>query len=436
MLSNADRDCVMQEKRLPGMALVLDADAVGELLSRQLSGASVDGLRQTYAHYRPAASCLVNYVAIIDGVEVEFYAKAFLQDEPNKLRKSLKAMKHARPEGPGGFVDDAFNISVLFFPNDMALAQLIHAYDLRKRKRLFTRLLPELASPQKWVCQRIHYKPERRCVYHCWRKKSAFKLKLYDTSGYALARSVVGLGASTDAFSAPSAFGYSDADRAIASEWVRGESLEALILDQRWSSAQLRGVGLALADFQHHARPGMADHRPINIAARLIATCQVVARTLPPQGERIRQVSERIAVALEASQVRACTVHGDFTTDQVVFRKKRMFIVDLDAVGRGDCHTDLGSFLARLEFEALQGKLDRDAVHEIRSELLNGYCKTNKHLNVGQLELHIAAALLRLLPDPFRYRFAQWPNYVEALVNLAEVHYDRSQKSIHIGSPT
>ena len=58
MLSQGDRRLVERDAELPGLAVVLDADAVIDSLRHLAPEADVRGARACYVRYKPATSCL------------------------------------------------------------------------------------------------------------------------------------------------------------------------------------------------------------------------------------------------------------------------------------------------------------------------------------------------------------------------------------------
>ena len=90
MLSAADHAVVARDRDVPGLALVLDPDAVLALLTAGADGAAVIlDARATYVRYKPATSCVVSYELSTATGPVFAYAKAHCS------RGSRQA-----PEGP------------------------------------------------------------------------------------------------------------------------------------------------------------------------------------------------------------------------------------------------------------------------------------------------------------------------------------------------
>jgi Ser/Thr protein kinase RdoA (MazF antagonist) len=92
-------------------------------------------------------------------------------------------------------------------------------------------------------------------------------------------------------------------------------------------------------------------------------------------------------------------------------------LIDWDRAGMGPAALDLASFVARLEADALLvGKpLPRAAI----DSFIHGYAS-----DAGQrpdaLEAWVAAALLRLLGEPFRQRLPDWPARTASLLDRVD----------------
>jgi len=94
-------------------------------------------------------------------------------------------------------------------------------------------------------------------------------------------------------------------------------------------------------------------------------------------------------------------------------------MVDLDTLRRDDPASDLGSFGAALWRDALAGTISEDAANEWFQELLRGYRKASEEGLHARLSPHVAARLLRLAPEPFRFRAPDWRTRAHRIVERA-----------------
>jgi aminoglycoside phosphotransferase (APT) family kinase protein len=108
--------------------------------------------------------------------------------------------------------------------------------------------------------------------------------------------------------------------------------------------------------------------------------------------------------------------HGDFSAYQVLVDGDRVALVDLDEAVLADPARDLASFAATLGREVVGGRLTAAVAAATQEELLAGYGPVDR----SALRAWTAAALVRLAPEPFRYREPGWPARVGELLAMAE----------------
>ena len=113
-------------------------------------------------------------------------------------------------------------------------------------------------------------------------------------------------------------------------------------------------------------------------------------------------------------------IHGDFSADQVIISNGNVALVDLDQAVYSDPAADLGSFVARLEYDKLHRDLSPARVEVLASELFRGYRLQTQRDLPARVDLYVAAGLLRLAPHPFRYRESNWPEKTRAILRRAE----------------
>jgi aminoglycoside phosphotransferase (APT) family kinase protein len=94
----------------------------------------------------------------------------------------------------------------------------------------------------------------------------------------------------------------------------------------------------------------------------------------------------------------------------------------------GDPARDLGSFLARVDVQALDGELDANAATRAREAVVGGYA-CGARLPPGIAAQH-ARALLTLLPEGFRQRRADWPERMTAILERAEAVLAPQSRSV------
>ena len=97
-----------------------------------------------------------------------------------------------------------------------------------------------------------------------------------------------------------------------------------------------------------------------------------------------------------------------------------MAILDLDSAACGDPAADFGSFMAALEVDAIYGKRSEEQILSIATALQDGYGQIAPPPSPDRFRAHLAARLLRLAVEPFRYRYAEWPVLTAAILTRVE----------------
>jgi hypothetical protein len=421
MLSSADAALVRRDPALPGLATVLDPDALVAALSRLLPAADLGPARSTYVRYKSGANCLVAYRIELAGVEVDVHAKAHRPDAEDKLRKARERPARPGPLGPGRVIlkDQAVVVSV--FPNDRELKALPRLDDPAERASLLRRVVPH--QPRLWggAMRQLHYKPERRYVARILAEDgSSATLKLYDEPSFGTARANAVALESRGPLRLAARLGRSERRRLVAFEWLPGRSLSEALADPTLGAAAGATVGAALAELHGQEPAGLAQLTREQEAATLVALAPEIGFVCPELAERARGLAERLADVLVREPPVNGPTHGDFSADQVLLDGDTAAILDLDRAARGDPAADLGLFIAHLERDALRGRLAPGRVEPLRDALLDGYRADSHTLPPGRVELYTAVGLLRLAPDPFRCREPDWPAQTAAILERAE----------------
>lgn len=119
---------------------------------------------------------------------------------------------------------------------------------------------------------------------------------------------------------------------------------------------------------------------------------------------RAQALATPLAARLAGTAFDPVLVHGDFSADQVVMGDVAPVILDWDNAGLGDPARDLGSFLARMDAQVIDGLLTQDQADDRGAALPQGYGTVPT-----SMALHHARALMLLLTEGFRNRHPDWP---------------------------
>ena len=409
MLTPHDRALIKRDSDLPGLEVLLEPAA----FLAELSGAGLTGLEDahiTYLRYKPRRSLLVAYRLRTQGREIHLYAKAHRADARAKLVKVREKLTEAR--GRGLLLEDLYT-AVYRFPYDRKLEHLERWTDTRRRADLLVRRLPEYPEFHAATLEPLRYKPERRYVGQLTSEHGRKAvLKHYDRHDFERALRGAAAFYGADGVRTAPALLHSERHRSLLFAWAQGELLHTALRRPTCNSAVLKRVGAALRVL--HAQKGVGLGGSAETAA-LFAAADAVAFLLPQLGKHVSSLAQRLAVALEDAGPQRTPLHGDFSADQVVFGQGGVTVLDFDNARLGDPATDLGTFAAQLERDALTGEVSAARVPAVLEALYEGYGALPPRTDV-----YTAAALLRLAPHPFRQRRPDWSDVSAAILQRAE----------------
>lgn len=422
MLSRADAAVVRRDPALPGLATVLDPDALAATLRRLLPTADSGTARSTYVRYKPGTNCLVAYQLETDGVTVDVHAKAHRPDAEDKLRKAHERPARPGPLGPGRMILEDQAVVISTFPNDRELKALPHLADPEERRELLRRLVADRPGLWSGTIRRLRYKPERRYVARILADDGAsVALKLYDESSFDAARANEATFESRGPLQLARQVGRSKRHRLLAFEWLPGRPLDEALADPSLEAEAGTTVGAALAELHSQEPTGLAYLTRDEEAMTLLALAPEIGFVCPDLVERVRNLAERLAGRLLREPPVNGPIHGDFYAAQVLVDGDTAAILDLDRAVRGDPAADLGLFVAHLERDALRGRLCPSRLAAVRNALLDGYRAAEPVASPARVGFYTAVGLLRLAPDPFRCREPDWPERTEAILDRADV---------------
>lgn len=312
MLQPADQDIVRRDPALPGLALVLDADAVSVML-----GVDVDPV---HLRYKPGVSCMATFRAGDDFITLRALTRQrFAEDGISPRRAALvrRVPEHA--------------LIVMPPAADRRITALRQRVDL------------DDATP-------LRFKPERRMVL----RRGDAMLKAMSKTTWDRALAGARFGATQGG---PAVRWVDEQNHLIATRWLSGTSAEGASVET------FARIGAALAVLHH----GKAD-LPAGKTATPPAALADLALLLPDVAARIRNIRTALALSLSTGPLVPC--HGDFSADQVMVAEDgTLTIVDWDEAGLADPAQDLGSFLARLDHDMLTGTPTND----LAVAFLDGY---------------------------------------------------------------
>ena len=415
MLSAADHAVVARDQDIPGLAVVLDPEAVLALLTAGADGvAFIMGARATYVRYKPATSCVVSYELATPTGPVLAYAKAHTPAAAVKLQKARTREVRDERYGLGVITDDDNGVLVAVATSDRDLPALRTMADPARRETLMRRLIP--THPDLWGQQprTLRHKPERRWLGVIERGAQPIALiKAYREPDFEHARTRQQMLATDGG----RLLGWSPRRAVMASRWIEGTSLADLLA--AGAPTEMESVGAALARLHATATAATLTANGSRTARALVPAAEAIAALLPGSAALAWRLVDRVAPALLAGHEQQRVVHGDFSADQVVIADRGAHIIDFDQAHVDDPAVDLASFHAELTRAELEGRLGDRRAAAIFAELYEVYERSGGPPIRDRLAAYQAGALLRLAVAPFRQRHPDWPALSDALLRSA-----------------
>jgi aminoglycoside phosphotransferase (APT) family kinase protein len=402
MLSAADRAIVKRDPALPGLSLMLDADALAARLG-------LPSLEHAYLRYKPATSCVAAFVP--DEQSPPFAVMAYSHSRFEVIRRRSEWLKAATP---AELLEDACMVRVpLALDRGLKGASRLASPDGAGK---LLRRLAQLPAEAGAAATILRYKPGRRLVARLDSEGRPVALvKAYSADVFAIA--MVGAIAAA-ALGGPQVLGLDPGRHIIATAWIDGRPLCPAERDHV-DRAAIREVGTRLAEV-HAARfrPPLRQGRKSE-QARVLEHLAAVRTLDPALAREVEPLAQRIADGLNHKAGDACLVHGDFSADQVLLAFSGPVIVDWDSVASGDPACDLATFFARLDAQALDGIVTAGEAEAAQASVAEGYSGQAGGLP-ERLRIQHAAALLALMAEGFRLRRPGWPQRAEGLLKRAE----------------
>ena len=411
----ADEALAARDRALKGLEVVLDEDRLAELLADGLPGASLHAVRPTYVRYKPGTSCLVGCTLETGAGPASGYVLLQRPNERGKLAKHADRARAGSGAGTGVVLLPRYAAAFYPFPYDRRVVAAPALADPRRRGTVLRRALRD--RPEFWEAEFtvLRRKPERRLVARLVaRSGAAAVVKAYAAEFPGANRAAKLVGGEPPA--TQRRLGRSRKWNVVVSEWLSGSVLECELAA---TPAAAAAAGAALARLHRRDAVGLAWTGVADEARRLAISARSIGCLLPRERRAAERVATGVAVALGADATPALT-HGDFSADQVVIEHGRGALLDLDEAVGADPARDLGSFRAALAGDEAAGRLCAPTAQEAARALAAGYRAVGGEVPDSRTDVWTAAAILHLVPEPFRRRQAAWPEQATALLRRAE----------------
>jgi hypothetical protein len=401
-------DLLQRETLLPGLALLLDADALAAWLAGRagLTGA----VTRHRMRLKPGTSAVL--AAEVDTPEgpVGLVIAAYSADSVAKLDKALTRL----PPRAVVAVDPELRVLATRSSADRDLPGLAMLDDPGGRVDLVARAGLPRTGPVGLT--RLSHNPHRRWVgtldppgaprvlVRCYRPGHL------DT-GLAPLRALVGTSAPV-----PRLLGHRRGGALLMAEHAPGRAVTSEDPEE-----VLVRTGMALAAL--HTTPARMPARPHRAERAPVRTARLVGLLLPEQARRARALGRRVATLQVASED-VGPVHGDFSFDQVVSGVDGVRLIDLDHAHRGDPAEDLGSLRAELMLR----HADPCATARADTAVLEGYRTVRPAPAESALDRWTAVHLLRRAAQPFRECRPGWADEVTRALDLTDDVLDGARR--------
>jgi hypothetical protein len=401
---------VARDPAIPGLAVVLDGAAFAAALRSALPAAGILAAQPTYVRYKPGANCTVAYRITTTAGTTPAYARAYAAPLRDKLDHARQLADYPGALGPAACVIAPLDLAIYSWPHDHALPALRRIADDRKRRKLIAAAAPEHPALQQATVRTLRYKPERRYVGMLKAANGMRAIvRLYAPDEYASARraaQTLPLGLRTPHLLAANA----DAQMLLL-EWLAGQTLAALLAAHPTRVTLAATAGAALATFHQAPLPDLPVNDP---RAALEPAVNAITAIAPEHQQRAAHLAAAVDTALSATCAPRCLIHGDLYADQQLMHRNTVALIDVDNAALGDPAADLGSWIAH----RYRAEGDPAVVQHQAAAFLDGY-RTAGELPEG-VAAYVAAHLLRLAVEPFRYCAPDWPDQLHRLLDRAE----------------
>lgn len=401
--TDAHADLARRDRALPGLALLFDLPRLAEAIERH-SRAALTSIEATYLRYKRGTNCLVGYrVSGSMGVSC-VYAKAYRRSAQAKLNKASRRDDVVTWLGAGPLLLGNAAVTIWAHPADARLRMLRHldgdaAGALLRRAPRSLREHPVAFRP-------LSYKPERRFVAEVRRtdkRSRGVVLKMYTPGGYDEAVARTAGVASGQVLRVPAQLRRDARRQVLFLEWLEGRLAADLVGSGEPLSGQIALAGEAVAEL--HAQPlhpALRRSRSYDLAGAL-SVLDDVEYTLPSLAAPLARLRESLCRASASAIARLVPVHGDLHFRQILLSPQGVGFVDFDRSGAGPAAGDLACAAAHLERDVCAGIITRERADAVMADLLIGYQRLRRVPLSSALDVHTAAALASLLPEPFRH---------------------------------
>jgi thiamine kinase-like enzyme len=405
MLSHADAAVVARDPALPGLALLMDDEALQDVIVHSQLGTEIDAVHADYLRYKPGTNCLARLRFQANGVDTFGYAITYRHKAKRKLgRGAFEANRRISKDG--GVTCE--HVVIYRFPHDRrlpALSKLGTDGDLRQ---LLSRIAPTFASEPNIQLKTLRYKPERRYVAQLLLvDQPVAALKLYSFDAYGAARRAEKTVSGMQANCFARCFGHSNSHGALLFEWEQGATSLLSTLSGDSNGLQLCSAASAVQRL-HSQRFAKLPIRTRDEYLHQLGTQFVQLQWMLDEQSTIldaifNAVTQRLSDSVEPQFV---SCHGDLHPEQLVCGKRGSILLDFDRACLAEAASDLGYLWAEWRTQDdPESYAERDTLFET---FLDAYQSFGGTLDRERIRAYAAGRLIALAGECFRHRRADW----------------------------
>ena len=394
------------DRKLLGMRFLLDPIKLAERIRSWLGDGELSLLN---LRYKPETSCLATYRWQHNDKTEIVHAKTFEPLDWTVRKRKLPAE---------AFLDEEFATAVFKFPFDSKLKGMEGF--VRQPGPFLSRLLFDKHA-NRFVegINILAYKPNRRfvAVAHCDGERQIV-IKLHDKSTYRKALSTAKALQATSIQGVPERIGRSQKYRAVAYDWISGNSVQVCDLVDK-PNHFLPLVFEYLDRLQRSTDP---EHIKLPVRSPLIGLESIsdyIRKTCDPLSELTNAMHDRLK-ELRPKDFVPRVVHGDFYHQQLIVQGAKLFALDFDHACIADETTDIANFAAHLKLESLQAtgpENDFESMeHLIFDHIENSFCDSARRRFIW----YYAFSLFRLATHPFRQCRQEWMTETESILKSVQ----------------
>ncbi|MGB7346177.1 MAG: phosphotransferase [Pirellulaceae bacterium] len=440
MLSSSNDQLVARESKLPGLAILLNADCFARLWSVEQSLPQQPAATIQYVRYKPGRRCIAVYLMRIHTAEYQVIATAFNRDGWLKHTRTFDGTTCDTNPNSRSNLTDAW-VSAAKFPKDRKL-RLLEAFRHPKDARNFARsFVNKEIDDDQFQVECVAYKPGRRAVFDVQTSSDhRYAVKIIESSLFEEARQpaeaweqrrrqLSDLGVDL-----PQLTRADTKRKMLVSRWLSGRNLAEQMSVSRLDADLFFRVGSALGELHCGGPAGLIQSRDSGLGDSFSRLANDVATLVPRLSRDVHLFANGIEKGLSLLPKVHVPIHGDFYAKQICIDDNSIGILDFDQSHYGVPLQDVGNFIAKVIWNAYRGDFASDQVAEIEDSFRQGYVSRCGDLDRAEVELHVAAGLFKCLTHPFRRGMDNWQEHIANVLDLVSERFGRHRRDPRVTS--